>query len=502
MAAPNNTAVTDLRIAFSFRKVKAIIDAMRRLAIALSQGPPTRLRRSLRMRKRAPCDASFNEASTKEAGMTLPAKILWSEGLFLRPQHFQQQDRYHEARVHATALAAQPMLWGVQAFELDTAALANGKLRVLALRAIFREGELFDAPASDPLPPVIDLGSLPAEVQEVCYVAALPSQDADRFEHAERETADLFSDALPAGLTFLRKQVRLQSDLEPRGGNDCLPLLRLRRVVSGSFELDPTFMPPSLSIGATPRLKLLLDQLMDALQAKVNALQGHMREPSRNVIEFRGGDVSSFWLLHTVSSSAATLLHLLRHPALHPERLYQEMLGLAGGLMTYSRLVHLGNLPAYEHAAPGPSFLQLDAIIRDLLDTVISARYFAVALHEEKAGYHCGKLDSGKIGAGATLYLAIAAAIPLLELVDAVPLRVKAGAPDDVEQCVLSAMPGVKLIHAPQVPSAIPVRPDTCYFALENRGVLYEQMLKAQSISIYVPAGIKELRLELLVVTA
>jgi type VI secretion system protein ImpJ len=227
-----------------------------------------------------------------------------------------------------------------------------------------------------------------------------------------------------------------------------------------------------------------------------------MREPSRNVIEFRGGDVSSFWLLHTVSSSAATLLHLLRHPALHPERLYQEMLGLAGGLMTYSRLVHLGNLPAYEHAAPGPSFLQLDAIIRDLLDTVISARYFAVALHEEKAGYHCGKLDSGKIGAGATLYLAIAAAIPLLELVDAVPLRVKAGAPDDVEQCVLSAMPGVKLIHAPQVPSAIPVRPDTCYFALENRGVLYEQMLKAQSISIYVPAGIKELRLELLVVTA
>jgi type VI secretion system protein ImpJ len=502
MAAPNNTAVTDLRIAFSFRKVKAIIDAMRRLAIALSQGPPTRLRRSLRMRKRAPCDASFNEASTKEAGMTLPAKILWSEGLFLRPQHFQQQDRYHEARVHATALAAQPMLWGVQAFELDTAALANGKLRVLALRAIFREGELFDAPASDPLPPVIDLGSLPAEVQEVCYVAALPSQDADRFEHAERETADLFSDALPAGLTYLRKQVRLQSDLEPRGGNDCLPLLRLRRAVSGSFELDPTFMPPSLSIGATPRLKLLLDQLMDALQAKVNALQGHMREPSRNVIEFRGGDVSSFWLLHTVSSSAATLLHLLRHPALHPERLYQEMLGLAGGLMTYSRLVHLGNLPAYEHAAPGPSFLQLDAIIRDLLDTVISARYFAVALHEEKAGYHCGKLDSGKIGAGATLYLAIAAAIPLLELVDAVPLRVKAGAPDDVEQCVLSAMPGVKLIHAPQVPSAIPVRPDTCYFVLENRGVLYEQMLKAQSISIYVPAGIKELRLELLVVTA
>jgi type VI secretion system protein ImpJ len=434
--------------------------------------------------------------------MTLPAKVLWSEGLFLRPQHFQQQDRYHEARMHAAAIAAQPMLWGVQSVKWDAAALANGKLRLLALRAIFREGEIFDAPASDPLPPVIDLDALPPEMPEVTYHAALPALESERFQQSERETADLFSEALPAGLTYLRKQLRLLSDMEPRGAYDSFPLLRLRRAVSGNFEHDPSFMPPTLSIGATARLKLLLDQLMDALQAKANALQGYMREPSRNVIEFRGSDVSSFWLLHTVSTSAAALLHLLRHPALHPERLYQAMLGLAGGLMTYSRLVQLASLPAYDHAAPAPAFLQLDALIRELLDTVISARYFAIALQEEKPGYHIGKLDSGKIGAGATLYLAIAAAMPLLELVDAVPLRVKAGAPDDVEQCVLSAMPGVKLVHAPQVPSAIPVRPDTCYFALENRGVLYEQMLKAQSISIYVPAGIRELRLELLVVTA
>lgn len=53
-----------------------------------------------------------------------------------------------------------------------------------------------------------------------------------------------------------------------------------------------------------------------------------------------------------------------------------------------------------------------------------------------------------------------------------------------------------------KVASAVPVRPDTYYFAFGNRGVLYEQMIKAQSISIYVPAGIKVLRLELLVVTA
>lgn len=63
-------------------------------------------------------------------------------------------------------------------------------------------------------------------------------------------------------------------------------------------------------------------------------------------------------------------------------------------------------------------------------------------------------------------------------LADAVPSHVKVGAPDDVEQCALSAMPSVKLAHAAQVPPAIPARPGTCYFVLENRGVLYERMLK------------------------
>ena len=92
--------------------------------------------------------------------------------------------------------------------------------------------------------------------------------------------------------------------------------------------------------------------------------------------------------------------------------------------------------------------------------------------------------------------------MPAIELVDIIPLRFKVGAPDDVEKFVLSAMPGVKLVHSPQVPSALPVRPDTYYFSIENKGAMYERMLQAQSISIYVPSGIRDLRLELLAVTA
>lgn len=448
--------------------------------------------------------------------MTIPSKVLWGEGLFLRPQHFQQQDRYHEARLNHVALALQPFLWGVRRIEWDLDALKADRLRLQALSLIFRDGEIFDAPGSEPLPPAVDLAALPAALQEVTWYAALPAlapgggnaassterHQGARYSQAARETADLYSGAVGADVAFLKQSVRLMSDQEPLGAFDCVPVIRLRRTVTGGFEPDPAFIPPTLSIAGAPALKEMLDRLMEALQAKVQSLQGHMREPSRNVIEFRSGDVSSFWLLHTVSTSAATLMHYVRHPGMHPERLFECMLALAGAMMTYSKQYSLVQLPAYRHDDLALCFSSLDHIIRDLLDTVISTRYFSIALTEEKPSYYLGKLDSGKIDQRTTLYLAVGAALSALELVDVVPLRVKVGAPDDVEKCVLSAMPGVKLTHAPQVPAAIPVQPDTYYFALEGKGMLYEHMLKAQSISIYVPSGIRDLRLNLIAVTA
>jgi type VI secretion system protein ImpJ len=445
-----------------------------------------------------------------------PSKVLWGEGLFLRPQHFQQQDRYHEARLNQTALALHPYAWGVRKLAIDPDALKNDTLRVTELSLVFPDGEIYRAPEADLLPLQVRLGELAPTVQAITFHAALPSLKAHgdncagsfdaradaRFVRHEQDTQDLFTRAADAPVTYLKKTLRLVSELDALESFESFPLARLRRVPTGGFEIDPSFTPPSLSIDGAPGMHAQLARLMEKLLAKVNALYGHQREPSRNVVEIRGGDVASFWLLHTASAGYAALTHYLNHRDLHPERLFAELLGLAGGLMTYSRSYKLEDLPAYVHQDPGPAFARLDEIIRNLLDTVISSKYFAIALKNERPSYHLGALDSGKINAQTALYLAVSADMPALQLVEVVPLRFKVGAPEDVDKFVLSAMPGVKLVHAPRVPTAVPVRPDTYYFVLENKGALYESMLKAQAISIYVPNGIRDLKLELIAIAA
>lgn len=447
--------------------------------------------------------------------MSSTSKILWGEGLFLRPQHFQQQDQYHESCLHEMATAIHPYSWGIKSLEWDRDALANNILRPVELSLIFQDGEIYRSPKLDVLPDAINLNNLPSSLQSITYYAAIPSlkgyggnfsptgncNNSARYTQANLETYDLYTEASKAELTYLKKNIRLVSEFDPRDSYVSFPLVQLRRAATGGFELDPSFMPPSLSFGSVPELFLQVQRLLDALHAKVNSLYGHHREPSKNIIEFRAGDISSFWLLHTASSAFASLMHCFQHPAFHPERLYQELLSLAGALMAYSKKYSLTDLPPYRHEGLGPCFRKLDIIIRDLLDTVISSKYFSIALSELKPSYYHGILDSGKINGETVFYLAVCADMPAIELVEIVPLRVKVGAPDDVEKFVLSAMPGVKLVYSPQVPAAVPIRPNTHYFAIENKGNIAERMLQAQSISIYVPAGIRNLKLELIAIT-
>jgi type VI secretion system protein ImpJ len=242
--------------------------------------------------------------------------------------------------------------------------------------------------------------------------------------------------------------------------------------------------------------------LISALAAKISSLQGSHRKNNAACFEVHAGDISSWWMLNIVSTANASLLHCARSRTQHPEALYEKLLALAGGLMTFSGTYAIADLPAYVHADPGPTFARLDAVIRDLVDTVISAKYFTIPLipDDNRRTHYKGALDPDRVTADTQLCLAVNAEMPALELVAAVPIRFKLGSPDDIERIVASALPGIALTHMPQVPAAIPVRPDTYYFSLSVKSGLYENALKAGAIAIYAPDGMRGLKIELIAV--
>mgnify|MGYP003873072225 CR=1 FL=1 len=71
---------------------------------------------------------------------------MWVEGAFLRPQHFQQQDRRAASAITGRAAMAQPFHWGFETLALDETALGQGLVAIRSCSGAFQDGEPFSYP--------------------------------------------------------------------------------------------------------------------------------------------------------------------------------------------------------------------------------------------------------------------------------------------------------------------------------------------------------------------
>ncbi|WP_334190943.1 type VI secretion system baseplate subunit TssK [Noviherbaspirillum sp.] len=441
-------------------------------------------------------------------------RILWGEGMFLRPQHFQQQELFSEQSLAQVLRQVHAYPWGARNVDIDVDALRGGLLRVNTLDVVYQDGLSVRAPADEPLPAVRNLNDIPQLGTEALVYACIPALNAfggnisaagsvtarpARFMSEQVSVSDLYTNALETEITALRANVRILLEPENRDGHHCMAIARIARNATGAWSLDDSYVGPLLDVAGSGPLATMMRRLLDILLVKSQALAGVHRERVKSVVEYGTSDISSFWLLHTVNRTFPLLNHLFRTGA-HPEALYALCAQLCGELMTFSSTLSLADIPAYDHLNLTDVFAKIDTLLRELLETVISNRYAVIPLINTKPSFFIGRLESERLLENVDFYLSVSSELPTATVLDTVPLKLKVGSPDDVEKILNSALPGVRLAHAPQTPAAMPVRVGNHYFAVEPQGQIFERMLKARSICIYVPQTLLDLKLELIAV--
>lgn len=111
--------------------------------------------------------------------MSKTMRILWGEGMFLRPQHFQQQALYGEAQRTHLAHAMRRHCWGVADLALDDIVLKDGQIRFDRLEMRFRDGTSVLAPGIDPLPAPRNLNEIAAcGTRTLLYACPAPGRMA------------------------------------------------------------------------------------------------------------------------------------------------------------------------------------------------------------------------------------------------------------------------------------------------------------------------------------
>ena len=217
--------------------------------------------------------------------MTRLAPVVWNEGMHLAQHHFQAQSRYFEESIRFTLNQLCFQAAGFASVGLDQEALLNGVATLGHARGIMPDGTPFQIPEADPAPESLDVRPLfgPTEHQRLLYLTLPPHRpgaancatdgDTDfRYTVETRNLRDETTGLDERPVTVGRKNFTLTLEAEGESIELALPLARIRREGSGEFRYDPSFIPPCIQIGGSPRLLELLGDLLALLERKAQNL--------------------------------------------------------------------------------------------------------------------------------------------------------------------------------------------------------------------------------------
>ena len=71
-------------------------------------------------------------------------KVIWQEGMLLRPQHFQHSDRYYDHQMKTRTQLLGRYTWGFLGLDIDVQFLNMGKLVIRQASGVLSDGSLFD----------------------------------------------------------------------------------------------------------------------------------------------------------------------------------------------------------------------------------------------------------------------------------------------------------------------------------------------------------------------
>jgi type VI secretion system protein ImpJ len=156
-------------------------------------------------------------------------------------------------------------------------------------------------------------------------------------------------------------------------------------------------------------------------------------------------------------------------------------------------------LPEYDHANLADCFTRLDVMLRELLETVVPTNHVSLPLRLTEPYVYATAIDQDRYLVSTQMFLAVAADSRPEETARRVPQLVKVSSADQIDRLIKRALPGLSLNFVANPPSALPVRLDYQYFAIDLAGSDWDAIKVQRNLAVYVPSDLPNPRLELII---
>ena len=313
--------------------------------------------------------------------------VQWHEGMLLSPQHFQQDQAYHEnERMHQLSLLA-PYFWGLVQLRYDGTSLLSGMLRIRSLYGMMPDGLVVNHDDKLDAELTIDLTSSVAferEGAEALVHLVVPIRDKGAAHQlSEIQRFDSMTDNAPVvdentgenGVEVYRLKPRLSLFVgdTPPGKYVAMPIMRVKRENDGTFK-HTRYVPPVRSAGArditsAAALFTNLERLVQGIRQKAIQLAGISASEASGLtrsVRMRKREMSE--ILGAVLPS----LELVLNSDIHPFDVYRTFCDAIGKLTRLTANPVPPVMPIYDHNDLNVGFSSVISWLASLISTIKS----------------------------------------------------------------------------------------------------------------------------------
>jgi len=431
--------------------------------------------------------------------------VVWEEGLFIKPQHFQQSIRNLEYQINQRVRTSRHHAYGFSQLAINQEDLGFGKITLSSATGVFADGSVVDIPKETQAPATLTIED--GESQQIVYLAV--PLDADnivtvtdkvgddsgaRYLQSSAEVKDVSDQSGDFTLIKTGKlRTKLMLHKEDRSSFICLAICKIREKSSdGTIMLDESFIPPVCDARASPILTKYLSEIHNRLQKRCEAIAESMGQPGQGGVP----EVSDFLMLQVMNRYNAWLGYVTRVRAPHPEDIFSMLVQAVGELSTFSDKRLCPDIVAYNHDFPSEGFKSLLVYLNQLLSTERSTGVVPLDIQTGRFGLRTVLINDSSLYSGADFILAVKSSMSLGALRKEVLQKIKVTSTDNIAQLVKLAMPGIPLIQLPVAPRQLPFHAGFSYFQLKDGREFKEAMASSAGFGMHISGDFPDLEME------
>ncbi|MEN6620262.1 MAG: type VI secretion system baseplate subunit TssK [Smithella sp.] len=432
--------------------------------------------------------------------------ILWHQGLFLQPQHFQYNDSYIQSLLNPLMTYLQPYMWGVCNISIGEAVLNNQIFEIEEGQFIFQDGTWVTFPGNafiqsrsfkdhwkesdKPLKVYLGLHKWNHAGENVTILKNSDETISNESRYIAdinpEEIKDMYQKSAPAQIKFMNYDLKIfwESEMEGLSDYHLIPIAELEND-GKDFKLSRDYIPPSISISSSNILYRQIKTIKEQVTTRCRVLSEYKIGKITQATDLEASYIVSFLSLMSLNRHLPALHQVTEVPVFHPYNAYCIIRQLIGELSSYTdRVDAMGRLrdgtellSEYNHENLGRSFSEAMLLISELLEALSLAAENIINLIREN-DYFSAEIPSNMFEARNAFYLIVKTSRNLDDMEAMINNVAKISSAEQMPTLIKRALPGVRIEKMDTPPPGLPRRPDVMIFRFDRSNTSWMEIQK------------------------